>query len=520
MIEMPPPSHFALALPELLLCATGLLLLVWELIAPKEIGLIGSTAVAGLAAALVAIVRIGLGESLDPASVDPGRLAFFGALAVDGFALLFKVVVILGALVVVLMSFSYARRFRNPGEFFALLIFATLAASLLCSASDLLMIYLSVEFLSIASYILSGYLKFQPRSTEAGLKYFLYGAVSAAVMLYGMTLIYGFTGTTSLYGGLAPGERGLVTLLGGEAARAGANANLLLMATSLVTVGFGFKIAMVPFHQWVPDVYEGSPTPMTAWLSVTSKAAGFAVFARVFTALVPFQAWSEVLALLAAVTMTLGNLVAIPQGNVKRMLAYSSIAHAGYVLIALAAYRLPGGVVNDWAIPGLLLYLITYLFMNLGAFAVLIAVYDRTHSHEVESYAGLSQRAPGLSLAMTICLLSLAGLPPTAGFVGKLVLFGAAVRADLVWLAVVGVINAVVSVYYYWNVVRAMYLLPAKEPSPVRAGPGVAWALGISLAGTLLLFLWVQPVLRLLVPERAVASGQPSAVSRQPGGVQ
>jgi NADH:ubiquinone oxidoreductase subunit 2 (subunit N) len=188
------------------------------------------------------------------------------------------------------------------------------------------------------------------------------------------------------------------------------------------------------------------------------------------------------------------------------MLAYSSIAHAGYTLIGLAAYRLPNGDVNGWAIQGLLLYLITYLFMNLGAFAVVIAVYDRTRSHHVNSYAGLSQRAPGLSLGMTLCLLSLAGLPPTAGFVGKLVLFGAAVRADLVWLAVIAVINAVISVYYYWNVVRAMYLLPAAEPGPVRAAPGLAAALGLSLAGTLLLFLWAQPVLRLLAPETPPAA--------------
>ncbi len=247
---------------------------------------------------------------------------------------------------------------------------------------------------------------------------------------------------------------------------------------------------------------------------MTSKAAGFAVFARAFTSLVPYQAWADVLALLAAVTMTVGNLVAIPQSSVKRMLAYSSIAHAGYALIGLAAYRLPGGGVNDWAIQGLLLYLITYLFMNLGAFAVLIAVYDHTRGHQVDSYAGLSQRAPGLSLAMTLCLLSLAGLPPTAGFVGKLVLFGAAVRAGLVWLAVIGVINAVISVYYYWNVVRSMYLLPARETGPVSPAPGLAAALGISLAGTLLLFFWAQPVLRVLAPQ--TTSRQPSAFSRQP----
>lgn len=493
-------EQFQLALPELLLCATGLLLLVLELLAPRERKLIGGTAVVGLVVALIAVFCLGVDDPLDPSQARPEQLAFFGNLMVDSFGLLFKIVAILGALIVVLMSLGYARRFRNPGEFFALLVFATLAASLLCSASDLLMIYLSVEFLSITSYVLSGYLKFQPRSTEAGIKYFLYGAVSAAVMLYGMTLIYGLTGTTSLYGGIDPATPGLVALLADPSYRTGANGNLLLLATALVTVGFGFKVAMVPFHQWVPDVYEGSPTPMTAWLSVTSKAAGFAVFARAFTALVPYQTWASAVALLAALTMTLGNLVAIPQTNIKRMLAYSSIAHAGYALIGLAAYRMPDGTVNDWALQGMVLYLFTYLFMNLGAFAVVIGFYDRSRTHQIEEYAGLSRQAPGTALLMTLFLLSLAGLPPTAGFVGKLFLFGAAVRAGLVWLAVLGVINAVISVYYYWNVVRCMYLLPGKEQEPIRTGPGLAVALGLSLAGTLLVFLFAQPVLQVLSP--------------------
>jgi NADH-quinone oxidoreductase subunit N len=489
---------FELLLPELLLFLTGVLLLIEELLAPRETGVIGATAVAGLVASLVAICRIGLAGALDPSRVATDRQAFFGTMAVDSFGQLFKVVAIVGALLVVLMSLAYAQRFRNPGEFFALLVFATLAADLLCSASDLLLIYLAVEFLSITSYVLCGYLKFQPRSTEAGIKYFLYGAISAAVMLYGMSLIYGLTGTTSLYGGIEPNAPGLASLLSDARFQTGANYNLLLLATALVMVGFGFKTAMVPFHQWVPDVYDGAPTPVTAWLSVTSKAAGFAVFVRVFTAAVPFQAWASVLALLAALTMTLGNLAAIPQTNIKRMLAYSSVAHAGYVLIGLAAYRMPDGSVNGWALQGVVLYLLTYLFMNLGAFAVVIVFYDQSRSHRIEEYAGLAQRAPGLALLMTIFMLSLGGLPPTAGFIGKLFLFGAAVKADLTWLAIIGVINAVISVYYYWNVIRCMYLLPVRDEEPVRTAPGLAAALGLATLGTLVLFLFVQPLLQLL----------------------
>jgi NADH-quinone oxidoreductase subunit N len=515
MTWMVSGQDFQLILPEVLLALTGAILLVEEMLTPRESGLIGSTAVAGLLASLVATYRIGLGGSLDPSGVESARQAFFGSLAVDSFGLLFKVVAILGALIVALMSLNYVQRFRNPGEFFALLVFATLAAALVCSASDLLMIYLSVEFLSITSYVLCSYLKFQPRSTEAGIKYFLYGAISAAVMLYGMSLLYGLTGTTSLYGGIEPNARGLAAQLSDARFQSGPNYNLLLLATALVMVGFGFKTAMVPFHQWVPDVYDGAPTPVTAWLSVTSKAAGFAVFARVLTAAVPSQTWGSILALLAAVTMTLGNLAAIPQTNIKRMLAYSSVAHAGYVLIGLAAYRMPDGTVNGWALQGILLYLITYLFMNLGAFAVVIVFYNQNRSHQIEDYAGLAQRAPGLALLMTIFLLSLAGLPPTAGFIGKLFLFGAAVKADLTWLAIVGVINAVISVFYYWNVVRSMYLLPVKDPQPVRAGPGLATALGLATLGTLVLFLFVQPLLQLLAGPGTPQASRPSLRSNR-----
>jgi proton-translocating NADH-quinone oxidoreductase chain N len=502
-------GDFQLILPEVILCLTGLLLLVLEMLAPRETGLIGGTAIAGLVASLLAIGRLGFGASFDPARVEPSSLAFFGAMAADGFGGLFKVVAILGALLVVLMSFGYAHRFRNSGEFFALLLFATLAAVLLCSAADLLMIYLSLEFLSITSYVLTGYLKFQPRSTEAGIKYFLYGAVSAAVMLYGMSLIYGLTGTTSLYGGVDASSAGLAAALADPRLHSGANGNLLMLATALVMVGFGFKTAMVPFHQWVPDVYEGSPTPVTAWLSVTSKAAGLAVFVRFFTAAVPNQSWASALALLSALTMTVGNLVAIPQTNIKRMLAYSSIAHAGYALIGLASYRLADGSVNPWAVQGILLYLLTYLFMNLGAFAVLIVFYERERSHVIEEYAGLAQSSPATALMMTLFLLSLAGLPPTAGFVGKLFLFGAAVKAGQTWLAVVGVINAVISVYYYWNVVRCMYILPTRQATALRLSGGVAAALGLATAGTLALFLFAQPVLRLLAGGEADAGIRP-----------
>jgi proton-translocating NADH-quinone oxidoreductase chain N len=505
---MPPASEpllvglsardFLATLPEIVLCVTGLLLLLEEMVVPRKIPLIGGTALLGCAAAFAALWALPVIGPLDPAGPPPERLVMFGGFVSDTFSLLLRGLVILATAIVVLMSLQYVHRFRNPGEFLALVMFGALAASLVCGAADLVMIYLSVEFLSITSYVLVGYLKFQPRSTEAALKYFLFGAISAAVMLYGFSLLYGLTGTTALYP-TAPDSPGIGAIL--ARAWGGMERTLLLLATAFALVGLGFKAAVVPFHLWVPDVYDGAPTPVTAWLSVASKGAGLAVLVRVCAAALPLESWRPVMALLAALTMTLGNLVAIPQSNMKRMLAYSSVAHAGYVLMGLASYRGVGaGGPVDWSLQGTAVYLLTYLFMNLGAFAVVLQVYQTTRSHRIEDYAGLAQRAPGLALLMTFFLLSLAGLPPTAGFFGKLMLFGAALQANLIWLAVVGIVNAVISVYYYWNVIRNMYLLTpqAEAAAPLPAAPGVRWALGLSVLGTLGLFLLAQQLLLLV----------------------
>jgi len=491
-------SHdFLAGLPEIVLGVTALILLLEEMLAPRKIALIGGTALLGCALSFIALGAAGVRGGLDPGHPPLDRLVMFGVFAADTFGVLFRGLVILATGIVVLMSLQYVHRFRNPGEFLALVLFAALAGSLLCGASDLLMIYLSIEFLSITSYILVCYLKFQSRSTEAGLKYFLFGAISAAVMLYGLSLIYGLARTTALYPTAAgPGI--------GPALRTAWGAGppertLLALATALTMVGFGFKCAMAPFHLWVPDVYDGAPTPITAWLSVASKGAGFAAFIRVFAAALPVESWAAVVAILAAVTMTLGNVIAIPQTNIKRMLAYSSIAHAGYVLMGLAAFRGgAAGAQGDWSLQATAIYLITYLFMNLGAFAVVIQFYNTSRSHRIEDYAGLAQRSPGLALMMTFFLLSLAGLPPTAGFFGKLMIFGAAIQAKLTWLAVVGIINAVISVYYYWNVVRCMYLLPPRTSAAVPLAPGVRTALALSVLGTLGLFLLAQQLLLLV----------------------
>jgi NADH-quinone oxidoreductase subunit N len=492
-----PLRDYQATLPEIVLCVTGLLLLLAEMLAPRKIWLLGATALLGCLLALAALGALPVISGLNLSQPPPARLAMFGVFVSDTYSVLFRAIVILSTGVVILMALRYVRRFRNPGEFLALLMFAALAGALCCGASDLLMAYLAVEFLSIVSYILVSYLKFQPRSTEAGLKYFLFGSISAAVMLYGISLLYGLTGTTALYSSEA--SPGIGPALAQAWTGAPADRTLLTLAASLTLVGLGFKVAMVPFHLWVPDVYEGAPTPVTAWLSVASKAAGLALLVRIFVAALPVESWRPVIALLAALTMTLGNVVALPQTNIKRMLAYSSIAHAGYVLMGLAAYGGTGAAgVGDWSLQATLLYMITYLFMNLGAFAVIIPFYDTSRSHRIEDYAGLAQRAPGLALLMTLSLLSLAGLPPTAGFLGKLMLFGAAIQGGLLWLAVVGIVNTVISVYYYWNVVRQMYLRAPENAAPVPTPAGVRWALGLSVLGTLGLFLLAQQLLELV----------------------
>jgi proton-translocating NADH-quinone oxidoreductase chain N len=507
--------NFISILPELVLCVTALLLLLEEMLAPRRVGLIAGTAILGCGLAFLSLGAAGLPGDLNPVQPSPDRLVMFGGFAADLFGILFRGVVILSTAIVVLMSLQYARRFRNPGEFFALVLFAALAASLLVGASDLVMLYLSLEFLSITSYVLVGYLKFQPRSTEAALKYFLFGAIAAAVMLYGLSLLYGLAQTTALYTTAA--GLGIGPALVNAWNAGGADRVLLVLATTLTLVGFGFKAAVVPFHLWVPDVYDGAPTPVTAWLSVASKAAGFAAFVRLFAAALPVESWAPMVAILAAITMTVGNVIAIPQTNIKRMLAYSSIAHAGYVLIGLAAYghfglltagfgsgtdpiRNPQSAIRnlDWSLQATAIYMITYLFMNLGAFAIILQFYQTNRSHQIEGYAGLAQRSPGLAAMMTFFLLSLAGIPPTAGFFGKLMLFGAAIQANLIWLAIVGVVNAVISVYYYWNVVRHMYLLAPRTTSAVPIAPGVRAALALGILGTLGLFLLAQQLLALV----------------------
>ena len=473
--------------PELVLLLAGLLILGLDAIHPRqeEKHWLPYVALAGLAGALIATVTLWGWNT---------RVLF--VLSCDPFALVVKMVALVAMGIVILVSDAYIRaRSRYQGEFYALLLFSTLAICLLGGATNLIMIFLAFDFLSITSYILTGYLRDDQRSTEAAIKYFLYGAALSAVMLYGTSWLYGVTGSTDLSGiatALMEAENTLRPVV--------------LPALILMTAGFAFKIGAVPFHQWAPDAYEGAPTPVTAFLSVGPKIAGFALIVRVMLTALPIDLanlamdWRALLMAIAALTMTVGNLVALWQQNIKRLLAYSSIAQAGYILIGVVAAS-PRGV------TAVLFYLAAYALANLGAFAAVITFSNQTGSDEIEDYAGLHKRAPGLALILIICLLSLAGTPPTAGFTGKLWIFSAAIEEGLLWLAVGGVINSVISLACYWKIIRAMYIVPPKETSTLPVANTLAIALGLTIIGVFVLGLWPTPLLGLLQSGAAVFFG-------------
>lgn len=413
-----------------------------------------------------------------------GRTLFYGMIAIDSVAVFFKGFLVLASFLVLLAtpgSRELSERFL--GEFYTLLLGATLAMMLLASSVDLLMVFLSLEMVSVCSYIMVGYLRTDRQGNEAALKYFLFGAVSTGSMLYGMTLLFGLTGMTKM---------ALIRDALAKGAGSGDNSLLLLVAAVLILAGFGFKIAAVPFHFWCPDVYTGAPTPVTAFLSVAPKAAGFAALVRFFLtglsdtrglfsqwAALNSLNWTLLILILSLVTMTLGNIAALRQENMKRMLAYSSIAHAGYILMGVV-------VLSDDGIQAVLIYLITYLFMNLGAFLIVIEIFNRTGSFELRDYRGFWRRSPFLTIAMSIFMLSLMGIPPFAGFFGKFFVFAAAVNKGLAWFAVVGALNSVIAVYYYARVIKTMIIESGEDESRIAismASRALVWIMLLPTAG-------------------------------------
>ncbi len=445
-------------LPQILLLVLAGIVMTVDLFLPeerkKELAVIS---IVGLAVILLLAITI------QPETEE----VLGGMIRTDLTARIFGALFIIAALVTCLISMSFDD-LRQGGEYYALILIATLGMGLMAAANDLIMLYVAMELTSITQYLLVAYLKDDLKSSEAGIKYFIFGAVASTVMLYGLSLFYGFTGETS-YGMVAE------TL-------ANFNQSAVLLALILITVGFGFKVSAVPFHFWTPDVYEGAPTPITAYISVASKAAGFAVLVRVFYFIFPanYDQWRYLVETLSIVTMTVGNLLALTQTNIKRLLAYSSIAQAGYVLIGVAA-------VTTWGVASVVFYLGIYVLSNLAAFATIVLVANKVGSDEIKDYAALSRRSPYLGLAMLLALLSLGGIPPLAGFVGKLYLFQAAMQEELTRLVIIGVLNAIVALYYYLNVARVIYVERSdQEDEPVPVSAPASWALGITCLGILL----------------------------------
>lgn len=461
-----PEVNWSAVMPSVVLTVVGITVLCWDLwMKEQDRKYLAWLSLVGVAGA--AFISYALWER--------NESAFNGMLALDAYALFFNQIICLATGMTILMSRNYIENNEIPaGEYYALLLFAAVGMMLMAAATDLIVIFLGLETMSMAVYVLAGIRRQSVKANEAALKYFLLGAFASGFFLYGVALVYGATGSVKL------GEVAtyISTHLSGEQ-----SSPLLLAGMALLMVGFGFKVAAAPFHAWTPDVYEGAPTTITAFMAVGVKAAAFASFARVF--LLSFGEiqgqWQWILWVVAVITMTVGNLTALVQDNIKRMLAYSSIAHAGYLLVAMVAGSELGGA-------ALMYYLVAYGLMNLGAFAVVVAVGKKGEpNEEFNDYAGLGFRYPALAMMMTIFMLSLTGIPPLVGFTGKFYVFSAAVKAGYIWLAVIGVLNSVVSAYYYIRVVVTMYMQEGeKQVEPLSARPALATAIVAATVGTIL----------------------------------
>lgn len=481
MVVKIPEMAFGMIMPELIITISAVVALL--------LAAFGRKSAIGSLAGAVALIGTGLAMIFTCTLWDVNADVFNNLYTIDNFGTFFKGLALIVSLLVTLLSLRYTERERIiQGEYYALLLFGVLGMMVMVSSNHFVTIFIGLEVMSIAIYVLCGLLSGNPRSAEASLKYFLLGAFATAFLLYGMALIYATTGVLDIRGiaaYLVSGNFGLTPLF--------------MIGIALLIVGFGFKTASVPFHMWTPDVYEGAPTSITAYMATGIKAAAFGAFLRVFyTAFLPLLgAWSGMLWLIAVATMTLGNITALVQNDVKRMLAYSSIAHAGYILIAFV-------IGDQFSSASILFYLLVYIFMNVGAFTVVILLGQKDAANTgIEGYAGLAGRHPLIALAMTVFLLSLAGMPPLAGFMGKFYVLSAAIKAKYYWLAVIGVLNSVVAVYYYLRVVMYMYFRPpAGEPQRLDFSP--AYSLVIAISVWALFHMGIFPRGFLLIAQKSV----------------
>ena len=462
-----PEVNLDCILPELILVGTGCLIVLAALaVSPARRYMLGWLALLGvvLAGAVTMWKLLVVGA-------DYG---FGSMIRADDFTHLFRMIFLIGTGITILISIPYViREGLNHVEYYALILFCTAGMMLMAAATDLIIVFLALELFSISLYVLSSFARKKAKSQESGLKYLLIGGFSAAFLLYGIALVYGVLGSTDLY------------QIGAALAHSGLAGNpIVLVGMALIIVGLGFKVALVPFHMWTPDVYEGAPTSITAYMSVGAKAAGFAALLRIMMLGLGSlgHEWGMLLSGLAVLTLAGGNLVALAQHNIKRLLAYSAISHAGYITIGLVAR-------NEMGLSGVLYYLLGYAFTNLGAFAVIIALGKKGEPNlEIRDFAGLSRRQPIYAALLTLFLLSLAGIPLTVGFIGKLYIFIGAIEANMVWLAIVGVLASAVAAYYYLRVVWKMYMETPAPEDMERTRSGPLWlGIGISAIGVLVL---------------------------------
>lgn len=486
--------------PEMLMTVLALAVIYLDLYLPagRRQATVGYVAGIGLLiiGGLAALIPTGGNTLAD-------QLMFGGMIRSDDLAKIFKVMIITVSGLTCFMGMG-DHRLRYKSEFYAIIIIASIGASLLSAAADIVMLFVALETLSISLYILAGFIRtsqnstaseveYANRSSESGLKYFLFGAFTSAFLLYGLTLVYGLSGgETNIYQigpNLATSEHGTA---------------VIIVALGMVVVGFGFKISAVPFHFWTPDVYEGAPTPVTSYISVASKAASFAVLTRFMLAVFPPEQllgglegystwWVQLLAVTSVVSMTLGNLLALVQTNIKRMIAYSSIAQAGYALIGVVAIASDSSAGSGAAAVSF--YMFMYVMTNTLLFTGIILFSNATNSETIRDMAGLSRRNPAIALGMTIALLSLGGIPPAAGFFGKFVLFRAAVDADMTWLAIIGVLNAIVALYYYLVVIKVMYVdRSPNDDQPIAMPAPYGFVVGVTSLAVVFLGVFFTPV--------------------------
>ena len=470
VINVPVPNISAIV-PEILTTAFACFLLMFDLFVPKERKtLVGIVALIGTI--ILAIITFGY--------MNKYIVTFSGMFVLDNLSVVLKEVFFLSNIIVILLSLKYLEIEKvNLGEYYALMIFATVGMMIMASARDLVMVYLGLETMALSVYVLAGFMKMNEKSAEAALKYFLLGVFISGIFLYGIALVYGRTGTTNI--------AGVAEFIKTH----GVKDPILLLSLILIAAGLGLEIAMAPFHFWAPDVYEGAPTPVTAYISVAPKVAAIAALLRIyvqaFAALSPY--WQDVLWLLAALTMTVGNVTAVLQTNVKRLLAYSSIAHAGYMLMGILA-------LNKLGVTALAFYFFAYCIMNIGAFGLVIFLRrGAIAGDEIDDFRGLAQTQPIAALVMVIFLLSLTGIPPTVGFVGKFLLFSAALKAKLYWLVAIAVLNSVISLYYYFKIAKVMYMENPEVTEPVSAPLTVKATIFALGALTVLFGLYPHPLI-------------------------